>query len=239
MNERIIKEQERRSWLLLGFGLLLALVLGLILLGPRPSSGQSTAAETSPVPANPVQPALPTSGIKPLPEQRIADSVILKLPTPADNAPPGSNAGPGAVLAVGQPAPAFTLKTLAGQEIRLADLLGQGVLLNFWASWCPPCRLEMPELIRAYETHRAHDLVVLGINVTSQDTLVEAGAFVEEFEVSYPTLLDETGEVTEKLYQVRGLPTSIFINREGLVTRIQLGAMSGSQIEEFVTEILE
>jgi len=234
MNERIIKERERTPWLLLGFGLLLALVLGLILLGPRPLPGQSAAEGTTKVSANnAAQPAPPASILN-------AGDVILKLPTPGDNVTAaGSKPDPGAVLAVGQPAPNFTLKTLQGEDVSLSDLRGQAVLLNFWASWCPPCRLEMPELIRAYETHRAHGLVVLGINVTSQDTLTEARAFAEEFEVSYPTLLDKTGEVTEELYSVRGLPTSIFINREGLVTRIQLGAMSGQQIEEFVTEILE
>lgn len=238
MNERIVKDKERIGRLILGFGLLLVLVLSLVLFGPRPLLSQGSPAVVTP-PATPVQPAPPASVAQPVPDQRADDTVVLKLPTPAANPTAGSNPALAALPAVGQPAPDFSLKTLKGETVTLSELRGQPVLLNFWASWCPPCRREMPQLIRAYERHRAHDLVILGINVTSQDTLADAQAFVDEFEVFYPTLLDETGEVTEELYQVRGLPTSFFINREGLLIRVRLGEMSGSQIEEFVTEILE
>lgn len=141
-------------------------------------------------------------------------------------------------LALDNLAPDFTLQTLDGETIRLSDLRGRPVLINFWASWCGPCRREMPELIRVYEAHRAEGFVILALNDTSLDSLSAVKAFVEEFQLPFPVLLDETGAVSTDLYQLRGLPTSVFINREGFIVRIYLGAMTGAQIEQYVIEIL-
>ena len=132
----------------------------------------------------------------------------------------------------------FTLQTLDGETIRLADLHGQPLLINFWASWCGPCREEMPELIRLYEAHRAQGFVILALNNTSHDSLPAVKAFVEELQIPFPVLLDETGTVSTDLYQLRGLPTSVFINREGFIARTYLGAMTGAQLDQFVAEIL-
>jgi len=136
-------------------------------------------------------------------------------------------------------APDFTLKTLDGDEISLSQFRGQPVLINFWASWCGPCRREMPDLVRAYETHKADGFVILGINLTFQDSIPEVQAFVDEFKMTFPVLLDETGDVALNLYQLRGLPMSIFVDRNGLIERLQIGAMTGEQIGEFVGDILE
>jgi len=116
---------------------------------------------------------------------------------------------------------------------------GQPVLINFWASWCPPCRLEMPDLVRVYEAHKAEGFVILGINLTFQDALPDIQAFVQEFGMTFPVLLDEKGEVTQRLYRLQGLPLSVFVNRDGDIARIQIGAMTGAQIDEFVREILK
>jgi len=139
----------------------------------------------------------------------------------------------------GAPAPDFTLKTLDGGEVTLSDLRGRPVLINFWASWCVPCRVEMPELVRAYEENKEAGFVILGINLTFQDSLTEVKAFVQEFGVTFPVLLDETGKVTDDLYRLRGLPLSVFVNREGVITRLHLGAMTREQIDEFIGEILK
>lgn len=139
----------------------------------------------------------------------------------------------------GQPAPDFKLKTLDGGEVSLSQFRGQPVLINFWASWCPPCRLEMPDLVRAYEAHKAEGFVILGIDLTFQDSIPDVRAFVEEFQMTFPVLLDETGVVTTEVYRLRGLPMSIFVDRTGIVSRVHIGAMTAGQIDEFVGEILD
>ncbi len=150
-----------------------------------------------------------------------------------------ANAGSAPLPVAGVLAPDFTLKTLDGGEVSLSQFRGRPVLINFWASWCPPCRLEMPDLVRAYETHKADGFVILGIDLTFQDSIPDVQAFVEEFNMTFPVLLDETSEVTLNLYQLRGLPMSIFVDRNGVIARMHIGAMTGEQIDEFVGDILE
>jgi peroxiredoxin len=139
---------------------------------------------------------------------------------------------------IGQQAPDFTLKTLDGGQVTLSSFRGQPVLINFWASWCLPCRLETPELVRAYQTHQAEGLVILGVNQTVADSMPDIKAFVAEFKMPYPVLLDEAGTVTD-LYRLRGLPTSVFINRKGVITQVHLGGMTHEMIEQYLGEILK
>jgi len=139
---------------------------------------------------------------------------------------------------VGQKAHDFTLPTLDGTEVSLSQFRGQPVLINFWASWCLPCREEMPELIRSYETHKAEGFMILGLNLNYSDTLQDVQAFVSEFHMTFPVLLDKDGQVAGRLYQIPGVPTSIFVNRDGTIERVQVGLMSAKQIDQFVAEIL-
>lgn len=136
---------------------------------------------------------------------------------------------------VGRLAPDFTLKTLDGQTVTLSELRGRPVLINFWASWCGPCRLEMPHLVATYEKHKDQGFVILGIDMTFSDSVSDVEAFVKKFGVAFPILLDETGEVTNELYKVQGTPTSYFINREGVITYRHVGAMT----DEFIAKRLE
>ena len=139
---------------------------------------------------------------------------------------------------VGKQAPDFTLPRLDGTEVSLSQFYGQPVVINFWASWCLPCREEMPELVRAYESHKAEDLMILGLNLTYSDSLPDVQAFATEFNITFPVLLDEDGTVSQKLYPVLGLPTSVFINRDGIIARVQIGKMTGPQIDQYIAEIL-
>jgi cytochrome c biogenesis protein CcmG, thiol:disulfide interchange protein DsbE len=163
------------------------------------------------------------------------------LPDLAAFAPqqPSGPVGSGALPLDGQPAPDFTLKTLDDSTVTLSKLQGHPVLINFWASWCEPCRAEMPEIVRAAETHKADGLIVLAINATFQDSLPEVQAFVKEFHMPFPVLLDDTGAVARDAYGVRVLPMSFFVDRTGVVVHRQIGAMNGKQIDTFVGEILK
>jgi peroxiredoxin len=139
---------------------------------------------------------------------------------------------------IGKPAPNFTLPTLDGAELSLSQFHGQPVLINFWASWCLPCREEMPELVQSYENHKVEDLMILGVNLTYSDTLPDAQAFASEFNITFPVLLDNDGTVAERLYQIPGVPTSMFVSRDGTIERIQVGVMNGKQIKQYIAEIL-
>lgn len=136
---------------------------------------------------------------------------------------------------VGQSAPDFELKNLAGETIRLSDFKGKPILLNFWATWCGPCRAEFPEL-QAAAVEQKEKVAIIGINMTTNDTPSQVPAFVAEFGVTFPIALDETGEVS-RTYQVTGLPTSIFIDRDGMVREVRLGAINKAYIEAMLSKL--
>jgi peroxiredoxin len=122
-------------------------------------------------------------------------------------------------------APDFTLATADGGELSLGDLRRQVVLLNFWATWCPPCKEETPDLNALYETYGAeHDFTVIGVNLEESADLVQA--FAAEYGVTFPLLLDRDGAVTNGLFAVRGLPMSLIIDREGMIRDVWQGRIA-------------
>jgi cytochrome c biogenesis protein CcmG/thiol:disulfide interchange protein DsbE len=111
-------------------------------------------------------------------------------------------------------APDFELTTHDGKVVRLKDLRGKVVLLNFWATWCPPCKAEMPDLNALHKTYGAErDFLVLGVN--DEESAADVAAFAQREGIAFPLLLDPDGRVLEKLFDVRYLPTSVIIDREG------------------------
>lgn len=128
-------------------------------------------------------------------------------------------------------APDFTLGDLNGDAHSLSDYRGRVVILNFWATWCPPCRREMPSMERAWQQLKKHDVVMLAVDVGEDlDTVY---TFLADYPVSFPLLLDEEAEVVRK-FPVRGLPTSYVIDPEG---RLVYQAIGGREWDE--PEILE
>lgn len=135
----------------------------------------------------------------------------------------------------GDLAPDFTAQTMDGEQVRLSDLKGQGVLINFWASWCKPCKDEMPAIERRYQKHKEKGLTVLAVNVGESPLTVQG--FVRGFDLSFPILLDPEKEVT-KLYNIGPLPASLFIDPDGKIYRKVTGQMSETFIEQNVIKVL-
>ncbi len=139
---------------------------------------------------------------------------------------------------VGFLAPDFTLNSLDGKSYTLSELRGQAVILNLWATWCPPCRAEMPTLQKLYEEYRKEGLLVLAINSTVQDTAAAIPAFVEQYGLTFPILLDENGAVS-RAYQLRSLPSSYFIGRDGIIREVVIGGpMSEALLRTRIETIL-
>jgi len=145
---------------------------------------------------------------------------------------------PLAAQTVGDSALAFTLKTLDGNSVSLSDFKGHPVVINFWASWCPPCRDEMPVLVEAYRAHKDSGLIILAVNGRDQETsLRPVRRFVAEFQMPFPVLLDEHGDL-RKRYKLRGLPTSVFIGADGLMRGLIIGPFTPATFETRLNEIL-
>jgi thiol-disulfide isomerase/thioredoxin len=137
-------------------------------------------------------------------------------------------------------APDFVLPDLFDESLNrsLSGFSGRPVVLNFWASWCVPCKEEMPALQRAYEEYRGEGLVVLGLNQTFIDDLDAARAFVDGLTLTFPNVRDDTGNTSEGLYQVMGLPTSVFVTADGEIVHRQIGQMSDQQIDTFSRQLV-
>jgi peroxiredoxin len=136
-------------------------------------------------------------------------------------------------------APDFSLNTLEGQQITLSELQGDPIIVNLWASWCPPCRAEMPAIQKVYDQNQARGLQVLAVNMTYQDSETAAEAFVQEYELSFPVLLDMTGMVGNG-YQMRALPSTYFIDREGIIQQVIIGGpMSEATLQSAVEALFE
>jgi cytochrome c biogenesis protein CcmG/thiol:disulfide interchange protein DsbE len=147
----------------------------------------------------------------------------------------GRPSGPVDTPIVGRPAPPFDLQTLDGQRVSLADLRGSPIVLNFWASWCIPCREEAPLLTAAEATYRSDGLRILG--VVYQDSSENARDFMARYGQTYPGLLDPDGR-TAIDYGVFGLPETFFIDRTGTVRSRQVGAVTEAELQRQIEAIL-
>ncbi len=140
---------------------------------------------------------------------------------------------------VGFLAPDFSLESLSGDQISLSDMRGKVIVLNLWASWCPPCRAEMPALQRVYQVNHERGLEVLAVNMTSQDNIAAVEDFVQEFNLTFPILLDISAEVGNA-YLMRALPTTFFIDPDGVIQRVIVGGpMSEVTLQSTVEQLLE
>lgn len=135
----------------------------------------------------------------------------------------------------GQPAPNFELTTLAGETAVLEDYAGDVVLINFWATWCPPCKAEMPAIQAYYAANQANGLTVLGVNAQEDKNTVSR--FIEANGFTFPILLDSQGDVASQ-FQVRSYPTTLVVDRTGTIHTIHNGLITMDQLESIVTPLL-
>lgn len=128
----------------------------------------------------------------------------------------------------------FTLEDLNGDKVSLSQLKGKKIFLNFWATWCPPCKGEMPDMEKLYQEIKGSELVILAVNVGEEKETVEA--FISKNNYSFPVLLDSSGDVS-KLYHVSGIPTSYFIDTEGYLDYGITGGITLEKMKEYTDNL--
>jgi len=148
----------------------------------------------------------------------------------------GCSSGTNQQPVIGKPAPNFKLQSLDGQSISLSDFRGKPVLINFWATWCGPCRIEMPYLQQIYEEWHGKGMVVLTINIGESSSQIKE--FMQSQGLSLPVLLDKRGSVAQK-YNILGIPTTFFLDKDGVIQDKIIGAFQNkAQIEKRLDKIL-
>lgn len=135
-------------------------------------------------------------------------------------------------LKVGAKAPDFELKTLAGDTVKLSDLKGKKVMLNFWATWCPPCKAEMPAM-EEFHKEAGDEVVILAVNI---DPHLDVKAFVDENGITFPIPLDVEDKVNET-YQVLSIPTTYFIDTKGNIGNKYIGAMNLDAMKQYTQDL--
>jgi peroxiredoxin len=133
----------------------------------------------------------------------------------------------------GEQAPDFVLKSLSGENVRLSEFRGQVVLINFWASWAGPSRMEMPRLEKIAETYRSSGFVLLGVNM--DDTEASATNFAKAYDITYPLLLDAHKEVVRR-YAVETVPVTVLVDRAGSIRFVHQDYRVGAE-QTYVSEI--
>jgi peroxiredoxin len=167
----------------------------------------------------------PATGVRRPGLTRRAASAILFL----------SARGVEAAVAPAAIAPDFTLRALAGTNLRLQEQRGRVVMVNFWATWCGPCRQEMPQLNKLYEKYRAAGFVLLGVNV--DDDARNAAEVATKLGLKFPVLLD-TDKAVSRLYELSTMPSTVLIDRDGRLRYVHRGYVAGHE-DEYDRQIRE
>ena len=180
-------------------------------------SAEPPPAQTTAVPATPTPIEATPSAAAAQPTYTPTPALPVPTTTPASRIPVRTQSSARTVdRGSGEPAADFELRLFGGDLLRMSDLKGKVVVLNFWASWCPPCRAEMPDFEEMWQEMRDDDVVFVGVAVS--DSPDEARAFVEATGVTYPVGVDPSGSIASD-YRVLSLPTTFLIDREGREAR--------------------
>lgn len=141
--------------------------------------------------------------------------------------------GPLSAKQVNGPAPDFTLKSQSGKNLRLSDYRGQVVMINFWASWCGPCRQEMPLLEDMYRRYGKLGFTILGVNVDNDPS--KANNYLKDVKVSFPVLYD-TSSAVSKLYNVSAMPTTVLVDKSGNMRFLHMGYKPGYE-KDYIKQV--
>jgi peroxiredoxin len=147
--------------------------------------------------------------------------------------PEGGRGGAISAPIVGSKAPDFSLQTLEGDTLSLSDFEGKAVLINFWATWCEPCKIEMPFFQERYERYSPH-FDVLAVNYAEPEDTVKR--FIEAEGLTFTVLLDQNAQVV-RLYQVRGYPTSVLVDSEGIIQVYHIGIVTQRQLDGYLAMV--
>jgi peroxiredoxin len=140
-------------------------------------------------------------------------------------------------LKEGNKAPDFQLSTLDGTEMKLSDLQGKVVFLNFWATWCPPCKEELPHMQKFYQEKGNNEVEILAVNLTTAERNSNGlEKFVKDYGLTFPVLLDNKGEIG-KTYQAYTIPTSYLIDKEGIIRKKLIGPMDVKMMNDLVNHL--
>ena len=118
-------------------------------------------------------------------------------------------------------APSFELSTLSGGKIKLTDYRGKVVFLNFWATWCSTCKVEMPSMQRLYDKFKAHGFEMITVSVDKEKELIKS--FMDEYKLTFPVLLDPDSKISKKLYKTTGVPETFIIRQDGIIVHKAIG----------------
>lgn len=138
-------------------------------------------------------------------------------------------------LQIGTKAPDFTLKALDGKQVKLSDYKGKPVIINFWASWCPACKAEMPDFEKTYQAYKDKGLVILAVDVG--EPVVSVESFRQKYNLTFPILIDENSRVT-RLYQVIPLPSTYFVDAQGVIRSKGLSQLLPDQLKQHLSKIM-
>jgi peroxiredoxin len=167
-------------------------------------------------------------------EETKGNSNTVKEETPLSNKTPGADLSQ---VQEGKPAPDFKLATLDGRSVKLSDYKGKKVILNFWATWCPPCKAEMPHMKNFYEHNKDKGIEILAVNLTNVDKGKDAvETFAKDYQLTFTIALDEEGTIG-KQYQAFTIPTSYIIDSNGIISKKMIGPMDEEMMETLTKDI--